>query len=102
MRTVTTVSRSATSPCRRPARIILWLACCLATEAGLEVLAPFHDAILAHVRQEDAEATVRLFARWKLIRQQRRSWRGLASRVPEPLRNSNVPLVPGFHRCLLR
>lgn len=28
---------------------ILRLACCLATEAGLEVVAPFHDALLVHV-----------------------------------------------------
>jgi DNA polymerase I-like protein with 3'-5' exonuclease and polymerase domains len=28
---------------------ILRLACCLATEAGLEVVAPFHDALLLHV-----------------------------------------------------
>jgi hypothetical protein len=28
---------------------ILRLACCLATEAGLEVVAPFHDALLVHL-----------------------------------------------------
>lgn len=37
---------------------ILRLACCLATEGGLEVGAPFHDAMLVHVRQEDAEAAL--------------------------------------------
>jgi hypothetical protein len=34
---------------------ILRLACCLATEAGLEVVAPFHDAILVHVPIEEVD-----------------------------------------------
>jgi hypothetical protein len=39
---------------------ILRLACCLATEAGLEVVAPFHDAILVHVPIEEVDESLEL------------------------------------------
>jgi len=39
---------------------ILRLACCLATEAGLEVLAPFHDALLLHVPLDQVDESLEL------------------------------------------
>lgn len=42
---------------------ILRLACCLATESGLEVLAPFHDAIIAHVPIEDVDESLELLSK---------------------------------------
>jgi hypothetical protein len=37
---------------------ILRLACCLATERGMEVVAPFHDALLVHVPVNAVEASL--------------------------------------------
>jgi DNA polymerase I len=37
---------------------ILRLACCLATEEGLEVVAPLHDAMLIHVRTDHVENAI--------------------------------------------
>lgn len=41
---------------------ILRLACCLATEAGLEVVAPFHDALLLHVSLDDVDESLEFVA----------------------------------------
>lgn len=38
---------------------ILRLTCCLLTEAGLEVVAPFHDAVLLHVPIPEVEQTLK-------------------------------------------
>jgi DNA polymerase I len=42
---------------------ILRLACCLATAAGLEVVAPFHDAILVHVPIEEVDQALEFVRR---------------------------------------
>jgi DNA polymerase I len=39
---------------------ILRLACCLAVESGLEVVAPFHDAVLIHVPTPEIDRSLRL------------------------------------------
>ena len=45
----------ANFPIQANAAEILRVACCLVTEAGYEVCAPVHDAILVHCRIEDVE-----------------------------------------------
>jgi DNA polymerase I len=47
----------ANFPIQANAAEILRIACCLVTEAGYEVCAPVHDAILVHCRIEDIEQT---------------------------------------------
>ena len=48
----------ANFPIQANASEILRVACCLVTEAGFEVCAPVHDAILVHCKIEDLGSTV--------------------------------------------